>query len=364
MTFFVNHIKKFTLHKASVWALKWSSFGDFLISCGIDGIIFIWGFNLILSYSNLNERQIIEKFFYQNWNFLSFFKSFYFRGSFRRVNFCENFNTFCVSTFSGKVLICKIFFLNFYKTVDINENFYLDGFLSEIKDGDFSKNGLMMTYCTRDKALWFWEKIVSRKFQCFLILHGHESDIKKVIWHPRFAFLISSTYNGFVRVFQKKNYCIRMLKLFNFSDNSLLNIELDTSGNSIFFCSNQGELIILLNFLFSEYLNSNSNKKKTSTSFFFLSRLPLFGLNFSKTNAFVSITGDDETFHILKNFKIKKKKKELQGLKEQKILQIEKSFFRLQFGTINTCIWHPKNENIFVTSGEDGNIHFWSFLCF
>jgi WD40 repeat protein len=369
MNYYLNHIQIFKTHKAIIWAMKWSSFGDFLISCGTDGVIFFFGFSLKIIIYKSREREKFEKFFYESWNCLSFIKSFYFQGSYRRINWCENFNQCCIPSFGGKVFICKIFFKKLFKTINIAKKFYLDGFTAEIKDSNFSKNGLKIITCTRDKTLWFWEKIISYEFQCLLILQGHESDIKRTSWHPRFTFVISITYNGFIRVFKKKNIEISLLRVLRFSDFSLLDFDFDINGNSFFFCSNQGELINLSNYLFPNFSRPNKWKKeKKYISFFFLSRFSFFALNFSKSNAVFLITGEDETFHLIKNIKIKSRKKKKQyifkGVKKNTGLNLENSFQRAQFGSINNCIWHPKNENLFATCGEDGNIHLWSFSNF
>jgi hypothetical protein len=365
MVYYIQHIKRLKLHKASIWAVKWSCFGDFVVSCGIDGKIFIWSFFLKIINYDLQKRQQIEKCFFNNWNCITFSKSFYYQGSHRRINWNENDNNFCISSFSSKAFICKIFFLISFKTINIIEQFNLDGFSSELKDCDFSRNEDKIIFSTRDKTIWFWERIKVNKFQCFLILQGHESDIKRILWHPRFSFLISITYEGFIRFFQKKNVEVLIFNFWNFSNFSLLDLNFNLNGNTSNYCSTQGDLIILSNFFFNS-LEQKKSKKKKSISFFFLDKLSFFTMNFSKSNAFFLISGNEEILHLIKHSKIKSKKKKKKyfftGLKKNFSLVINKSLYKSHFGNLNNCSWHPKNENLFATCGEEGDVNFWSFL--
>jgi WD40 repeat protein len=365
MAYYIQHIQRLKLHKASIWAVKWSSFGDFIVSCGIDGTILIWGFFLKIISNELQNRQQIEKWFLKNWNYITFIKSFYFQGSHRRINWNENDNNFCVSSFSSQAFFCKIFFFFSFKTINIIEQFNLEGFSSEIKDCDFSRNEEKIIFSTRDKTIWFWERIMIHKFQCFLILQGHESDIKKILWHPRFSFLISISYEGFIRFFQKKNQETLIYNFWHFSNFSFLDLNFNLDGNTSNYCSAQGDFIILSN-LFFHSLEPIKSKKKKSICFFFFDKLSFFTMHFSKSNAFFLISGNEEILHLIKQSKIKSKKKKKKylftGIKQNFCLIIKKSLYRFHFGYLNNCSWHPKNENVFVTCGEEGDVNFWSFL--
>jgi hypothetical protein len=89
-------------------------------------------------------------------------------------------------------------------------------------------------------------------------------------------------------------------------------------------------------------------------------------MHFSKSNAFFLISGNEEILHLIKQSKIKSKKKKKKylftGIKQNFCLIIKKSLYRFHFGYLNNCSWHPKNENVFVTCGEEGDVNFWSFL--
>jgi WD40 repeat protein len=364
---FVICIRKFKIHTASVWTIKWSKFGDFLVSSGGDGSVLLLGpsSEVFLQFSGKKEK--IEKRNIQDWNCLSYLKTFYFRGTSRKLSMSLNFNELCMSTLLGKIFVCTILFSKKKKNVIIKEKMSLNGFLSEIKGCEFSKDGILITACARNKILWVWERKFDASFQCLSVFDNHESDIKETRWHPNFKFLFSSSYEGFFRIFQKKlSEPILRTKIF-FTHFSIWSFDFDEHGNQILYCSGKGEFFISVfqNQWFKEKKKIKSGRR-FSIFFFSFNRNPLLNVHFSLTNSFILLSGDEENVEVLKISKIWIKKKNLKtfiygGLKNFWI-DINKSIIRSHYGSIYKCIWNPKNEKIFATCGEDMIVRIWAFL--
>jgi WD40 repeat protein len=66
--FFFKKIKTIQISRGAIWSLKWSTLGTYLIACGIDGFIFIFGFSQSKSPFDLEIRSFIERknFYYYN----------------------------------------------------------------------------------------------------------------------------------------------------------------------------------------------------------------------------------------------------------------------------------------------------------
>ncbi|AFP65563.1 hypothetical protein CMESO_410 (nucleomorph) [Chroomonas mesostigmatica CCMP1168] len=356
-------IRQFKIHVSSVWAMTWSILGDFLISSGGDGNILVWGPLHDSKKCFKGIRHIIEKKNFLNWNILSYTKTYYFRGTFRKIDFCVNFGQFCIGTFFGKILVCTISFSKNLKIIFIKENFILDDFTSEVKSCQFSKDGRLLSIGTRNKILWIWEKKQCANFQCLIIIQKHESDIKETTWHPRVKFLATSSYEGFLRFFRKKVSETVLYKTFSYGNSSPWTMCFNESGNQILFCSGKGEIYILS---FEIPILKTKKKRISFLLFFSYSRNPLICMNLSKTNLLIVVSGQEQSLDIIKHSKMwarKKRKKVFYGSSSTTLwIEIDKSIVRSHFGNVYTCIWNPKNDKIFATSGENMCIRIWSYI--
>lgn len=363
-------LKSMKIHKASVWAIRWSCYGDFLVSCGVDGAVILWGPSLSSFIYSTGKKYIIQRNSFQNWNCLTYVKTFYFRGTFRTMDWSINFNRFCSGTFFREAILCKIIFSKLSKIILLYENRCLNNLASEVKCCKFSKNGFYLASCTRDKTLWVWEKTSIGDFQCLYVLSNHESDIKGVIWHPKFSYLTTCSYDGLLRILQKKKKGIILIKSLNYRYTTLWDFSFDECGNLIFFCSGRGEIFILP--YVAQLIPEKKIWKKEKHIFIFLSmsRYSLITLAFSNTSSLALVSGEEENLLVFKNSEIwGEKKKEIPlisyGTIKNKFWTIaEKKIFRSHQGDVTKCIWHPKNDKIFATCSEDTFIRIWSFSFF
>mmetsp|Transcript_25091 Transcript_25091/g.48849 ORF Transcript_25091/g.48849 Transcript_25091/m.48849 type:complete len:373 (-) Transcript_25091:1489-2607(-) len=363
--FYLTKIKTFKINKASIWSLKWSSFGNFLISCGVDGCVIVFSLTSSQVFYNFNRRNFIEKKIFQNWNCITFTKKEEIKSTHRDVNFSKNNYQIGISTFIGNTLVCKIFFSKKLRAIFFEKLTILKGSSSEVKNCAFSPDGTNFITCSRNKMVWNWEKNSENFFNSFFVLENHESDIKQSIWHPQLGIILTSTYEGFVRFFQKNFKEIWIINSFKFSFFSIFALKTDESGKKIIFSSTKGELFICPFWKNISKKTKKLSKLKYKFFFFSLGRQPIQSIDVSKTHSFLSLSGEEDSLTVLKIcnvwafktiFKILYK-----GIKTFDILTFENSVIRSHCGNLNDLVWHPKNENLVASCGEDSLVIIWNF---
>mmetsp|Transcript_37585 Transcript_37585/g.94241 ORF Transcript_37585/g.94241 Transcript_37585/m.94241 type:complete len:370 (+) Transcript_37585:50-1159(+) len=363
--FFLKKIKTLKTNNASIWSLKWNSLGNFLISCGVDGCILIWGITSSQISFSLNTKSLIEKKIYINWNCLSFQRKKGENSTHRTLSFSKNIYEIGISTFIGDTKICKIIFTNKSRTIYLKKLITLKGSTSEIKNCAFSPDGLNFIVCSRNKMVWNWEKDSKNFLNSFFVLENHESDIKQSIWHPQYGIILTSTYEGYVRLFQKNFKDIWIIFSFRFSFFSIFTLNTDENGEKIIFCSTKGELFIFP-FWKSIFYKTNFFQKNPIKFFFFsMGAQMVFSTDISHINFFLALPGEEDSLQILKICNIWVLDKILKifyiGIKQCEILIYENSIVRSHWGNLNNLAWHPKNENLIASCSEDSCIIIWNF---
>nr|UXY87335.1 putative cytosolic iron-sulfur protein assembly protein CIAO1 [Cryptomonas sp.] len=350
-------IKTFGKHKAIVWNICWSVYGEFLVSCGADGIIFIWGLISNLYFVNYDKKMIIETQYFSNWDNLCKFESFLIFKSYRNISWSGSFNSFCVSSFSGAVHLCKIVFFNNKKSVYLEKRNSLFGPTCEVKSCDFSQNGALICTSTRNKIVWLWEKQLGNIFDCFFILKQHESDIKCSKWYPRNKFLVTSTYEGIIRFFTKDKKCVFYNGSITLLKSTIWLINFSKIGNQFIYCSNRGELGI--------FDRKAKMKPGIRVLLFMLSYSSISFFSYSNITSTILYAGNEESINILINWNFWIREKELHvfygGMIGNFRFNIETSAKYPHLGNINCIVWHPKNDNIFASCADDMLINIWYY---
>merc|ERR1712151_171346 len=75
--------------------------------------------------------------------------------------------------------------------------------------------GRLLATCGRDKTIWIWKLTNSLRLEITDVCHGHLQDIKFISWHPIRKQMVSSSYDGSVRIWKFLRgswYCAQILK--------------------------------------------------------------------------------------------------------------------------------------------------------
>lgn len=362
-----EHIKTLEKHRGSVWSINWSNSGGFISSCGTDGKIILWGPLSIEIFFKKKKKNAFEKNFFSSWGAICFFKKYNEFKTLRELNFFFDTNEICIGGFSGICFLCKTEFKKQKKFSYLEIKEKLIGILPEIKSCCFSFDGAFISASGRDRTIWIWEKNLYEEHQCLFVITGLESDIKQLEWHPRWDVLFSSTYKGIIRGFNIKKEAFFNFFSFKLTKASIWALDFTEDGKEFYVSTGEGNIVNLPSSVCFIPLSKKS-KIKNDSIFFWSKKGDFSGLSLSKISGVISGCGENGDLDFFKKKKIwaKKKIKKINiGKTDSKSwLNFEASLVRLHLGNSNSIIWHPKNESIIASCGEDSGIQIWSLTFF
>jgi len=116
-------------------------------------------------------------------------------------------------------------------------------------------------------GLWIWRRENRNLFEPFFVFNNHESDVKQTKWHPYFGFIVTSTYDGIIRITSKKKNELLLISSLRFSSFSILGLNINNNGYKMTLCTGKGEIYAIP--FFNNFFSGPKKKKKKKESFFF-----------------------------------------------------------------------------------------------
>ncbi|KAJ5077669.1 wd40 protein ciao1 [Anaeramoeba ignava] len=184
-------LQTFPLHKDSAWDLAWNHQKNILASCSSDKTIRIF------------KEQMNQKTKKNEWICSSILEESH-EKTIRSVDWSLDGKYLASCSFDGIVNVWKYSLKNGQNDFECIAS--LEGHANEVKRVKWifsteSKN--LLATCGRDKTIWIWEQINETEYECLAVLTGHSGDVKYISWMNDSKFLISSSYDETVKVWQK-----------------------------------------------------------------------------------------------------------------------------------------------------------------
>jgi WD40 repeat protein len=357
----INLVTTLTGHKGAVWSIVWSISGNFLISVSVDSSLIIWGPFRSFFHKKFQKKSFKEIQYFKFWHKIYQMKISKNSKTFRKLDKKINSNFFSISDFKGYSYLWEIKFPKCNNICIAEIKHILKGSSTEIKGCNFSYDENFFASCGRDKNIWIWKNNFKKKIDCDFIFKENKSDIKCVKWSPTKSEIVSSTYEGnlLLILYEKNNPISTEIKL---SNSPIWSIDFSDTGENIIIGNGAGE-IFWLRLIRKNSFSMERNVISRSLTINFSSLDSINFLSKSEKNHLYSTGNSIGVANILKSQKIARKSK----FSRYKIFRGENFFLinslflvnSFHFGKINSILWHPVFDNIFVSSGDDSVLNIW-----
>lgn len=321
-------------HKGRVWGAAWHPKSNILATCGEDKTIRIWG---------EESKRFVPKTILSNTH----------SRTVRQIGWSPCGTYMASASFDATTSIWD------KKSGEYECSATLEGHENEVKSVAWSKSGSFLATCSRDKSVWVWELTGEDEYECAAVLNSHSQDVKKVIWHPQIDILASASYDNTIKLYKEDvsdNDWVVFATLSSHTS-TVWGIAFDATGKRLASCSDDKTVKI-----WQEYAPGNSENiptpdndpvwKCVCTLSGFHSRA-VYDISWNKQNGLLATAGGDDILRIFKESETSTKNEPTFDLIISQTAHSQ---------DVNTVEWCPTNENILVTTSDDGEAKLWKFV--
>ena len=331
-------------HTDRVWSIDFSPDGTLLASCGGDKNVRIWA-------KEYRQDSSIEE---SKWFCLSVLDEAQ-RRTVRCVKWSHCGRLLAATSFDATTAIWRRIGKEQFELAAI-----LEGHENEVKAVAWNRADNLLATSSRDKSVWIWEALgdigstgdgddddidnnIPADFECASVLMGHSQDVKSVLFDPNENRLVSCSYDDTIKFWEEDDddwFCSETLVGHT---STVWSLSFEKTSKRLISGSDDCTCIIWK----KEDGNDNNNKWIQETVLKGYHDRSIYCVHWSTlTNKIASVGADDRI--CIYNADVDKEVK--------LICKVEKG----HAADINGVTWHPKDENILATCGDDNVVKLWA----
>jgi len=227
----------------------------------------------------------------------------------------------------------------------------LEGHENEVKCAVFSRSGLFLATCSRDKSVWLWDvDNDDEDYMCASVLHSHTQDVKRVAWHPEEDILASCSYDNNIKMFREEDDDWITTSTLSSHTNTVWSIAWEHSGGRIASCSEDCTIKIWKRFPPGNKEGIPTQGKdpawKCEYTIAGIHPRAIYDLDWNSEGLLVSAGGDD-TIRIFRE------------VKEGEEWACEVTEYNSHEMDVNCIRWNPKDQCLLASCSDDETIRIW-----
>lgn len=276
--------------------------------------------------------------------------------------------------------------------------FSLEGHENEVKAAAWSPDDAFMATCSRDKAVWIWEKIEPASsaagemndepvddeeafFECASVQTEHSQDVKRVQWHPKLNILVSASFDNQILMYVQGDEDWVQFSALSDHESTVWAVDFNATGTRLVSASADESIKVWQPSNFSDVsalLSSNPLPKGSDRKFADLAakwtivaslsgyhHWPIYDVSWSPLNNCILTCGADNSLHVfaeLQNGAVKElsknsdeKAEDSGSVRYRQICVHEEAHDQ----DVNSVHWNPKVESQLASGSDDSLIRIW-----
>jgi len=254
----------------------------------------------------------------------------------------------------------------------------------------WSPSGQLIATCSRDKSVWIWAASgdgpmagpADREYECISVGNSHTQDVKGVRWHPHDEILFSYSYDNTIRIWREEEddwYCVETL---TGHDSTVWQLSFDPtspSGSRFVTCSDDRTLRIWERNTAAASSSSSAPtplpatavapvRKNWRTAAVVRGVHPrtVFSVDWSAEGRIATGCADNSIMVFEKSSSAAAAAAEEGKSRAQEppadVYEMVAAQPDAHSGDVNTVAWHPKDDSLLASGGDDGIVRLWRFV--
>ncbi|XP_024515677.1 protein CIA1 isoform X1 [Selaginella moellendorffii] len=331
-------------HTDRVWSVAWnpvasSSNRSVLASCGGDKTVRIWEGDCSDSSSSSSSS---------SWSCKAVIDSF--KRTVRSCHWSPDGKLLATACFDGIGAVWE----------DVGGDYEcvatLEGHENEMKSIAWSASGTLLATCGRDKSVWIWEMEAENDFQTVSVLNGHSQDVKTVLFHPTEDILVSSSYDNSIKVWAPDPNgddwsCVQTLAEPNQGHSSTVwSVAFDADGKRMVSCSD--DLLLVVWDTSTNPLESSWKHLCTLSGYH---ERTIYSVHWSRRSGLIASAAGDDAIRVFAEANDP-------SYTSRAVFSMVGKQQKAHSTDVNCVRWHPKDDDILASAGDDGLVKLWRIL--